>query len=245
MGRKHKDRSDSPVPGTKSSSSSSSSGGAASSAANHKPSSTKSTEIEETSIFDGRRKVREEEHKRSVERSKASDPTKYLSKFPRLMEIDYRSCKTYVLERDAVLRAWREAEVEMTDKQKVQCSHLASFDPDLLRGICKYDPTLRGRHPVTNEDLAKWLKTQLENVEKDDSSTDLKAFAKRLKEYKGKAELHYGRRAFITFVPILRAFDGAIEDFALTTLVEIRAKHVMEIWSRSLLDTISPSAACI
>ena len=178
-----------------------------------------------------------------MEQAKSSDPAKYLTKFPRLMELDYRSCKTYALERESVLKAWKAAEVEMTDKQKVQSSHLASFDPSLLRSICKYDEYLRHVSNPTNEDLENWLLRQLQSVEKDLVPSDLRAFSHRLREYAGKAELRYGRKAFVTLAPILRAFDGAVEDFGLQALVEAKAKHVMEAWSKAVLDTISPSAA--
>jgi len=181
------------------------------------------------SLFDERRRVREEDYIRSMEKARSSDPTS-LTKFPRLMEMDYRSCKTYALERESVLKAWKAAEVEMTDKQKVQSSHLASFDSSLLRSICKYDELLRHVVDPTNEDLEDWLQRQLETVEKDMVPSDLKAFSLRLKEYAGKAELRYGRRAFVTLSPILRGFDGAVEDFGRYALVEAKAKHVMEAW---------------
>ena len=206
MGRKNKYKGSSPVREDHPSSSSSSSGGAAAASTGPRTPSKKSTEGSDTSIFDERRKVKEEEQERSKERAAASD---FLTKFPRLMKIDYRSCKTYVMEREAVLRAWKEAGVEMTDKQKVQSSHLASFDPELLRGICKYDENLRSITSVSNEDLEAWLSIQLKTVEEEEGLTDLRAFARRLKEYSGKAELYYGRRSFITLSPILRVTAGA------------------------------------
>ncbi len=100
-----------------------------------------------------------------MEKAKASDPTKYLTKFPRLMDIDYRLRKTYVLERQAVFRDWKEAVVEMTDKQNVQSSYLASFDPELLRGICKYDERLYRCSPVTNAHLEELLRIRLRSAE--------------------------------------------------------------------------------